>query len=123
MSDASVISEAYNPTSASASTSVNNRTGSVEFSTSLGQISSGLYDPAKYNLIISSRPGNPSENLFGFGGNWSVNFPRIDFSTATIYLADGTSVRYKDDFKMEHHRVKDMMVQKISVRQNNEYFF
>ncbi|MEN5315577.1 hypothetical protein [Pseudomonas koreensis] len=125
MTDASVRSEAYNPTSTSTSTStsVNSRTGSVEFSISLGQISSGLHQPATYNLILSSHPGNPSQNLFGFGGNWSVNFPRIDLKNQIIYLADGTSVRYRGlDFEMEHHRCKDMgvVVEKVS-HDNQEY--
>ncbi|MEN5315843.1 hypothetical protein [Pseudomonas koreensis] len=123
MRDVSVTSEAYNITSTLTSTSVNNRTGGVEFSISLGQISSGLHQPATFNLILSSHPGNPSQNLFGFGGNWSVNFPRIDIRNQIIYLADGTSVRYRGlDFEMEYHRSKDMGVVVEKISHGNQHY-
>ena len=108
-----VTSEAYNLSSIS--TAVNNRTGGVDISVSLGQISSGLQDPATFKLMIYSNPGSPSQNTFGLGGNWLINSPRIDFRNKIIYLGDGKTVRYADNFALNYHRIKNIKIEPVHI--------
>lgn len=104
-----VTSEAYNLSSLTSA--VNERTGGVDVSVSLGRISAGLQDPVSFELIIYSNPGNPSLNYFGFGGNWLINSPRIDFRNQVIYLSNGKSVRYTGNFMLEYRRLKDIRIE------------
>ena len=110
MSATTVTSEAYNLSSISSA--VNDRTGGVDVSVSLGRISCGLQDPATFELMIYSNPGNPSHNYYGFGGNWLINSPRIDFRNQIIYFGDGKSARYEGNFVLEYRFVKDIHIQR-----------
>ncbi|SDY38190.1 RHS repeat protein [Pseudomonas sp. NFIX28] len=110
MNATTVTSEAYNLSSISSA--VNDRTGGVDVSVSLGRISCGLQDPATFELMIYSNPGNPSSNYYGFGGNWIINSPRIDFRNQVIYFGNGKSARYTDNFLLEYNFIKDLNIER-----------
>ncbi|MDI2145867.1 hypothetical protein KBJ94_27870 [Pseudomonas sp. ITA] len=109
MDISNVKSEAFN--FSSLSSSVNERTGGVDVSVSLGRISRGLQDPATFELLIYSNPGNPSSNFYGFGGNWLINSPRIDFLNKVIYFGSGKTARYTGNFVLEYRRLKDIRIE------------
>ncbi|HDR7367936.1 RHS repeat-associated core domain-containing protein [Bacillus toyonensis] len=119
MSSTQVFSEAFNFLPLNAS--VSNRTRCVNASIVLGKISSGLQNPATFTLSVNYNPGRRPNTNFGFGENWILNTPRLDFANNVIYLSNGAVEKVLPEsngtIQFLYHKVDDCRIEVETIRE------